>query len=639
MQKPSLRFRQVFEHPTHFKVTRAMGNPITVAKKGLSPSLMGRLRKFSNGTGEVPEPTEQDQKNLTQLESELNAAEPKRVIPFAPEQQAEPVMAGTEEPALPEPVAAQFDRVKQPFETEVEGFFAKPMSMSVPTAVEPMRAAEDLEIPEEPVKPIQPQVQPVVEAKMPEAKAEPEAEQEADAEEEPLTPAERRAKQIDDLLARLPQAEAERQRKEAEISAGARASAELDLAKAQGAQQLAWNEFQEAKKDKGSYLSRLSTPKQIGTIISLALGSFAAGWKGLPNVALKLYEDAVNKDLETQRRDENSVYNKYIQSGVSVKDAEALVKSTADRALAADLASAGKDTLNLKAQVEALRAADNMERQANIALSQVMRNLSQTKEANVRAEELPKQTKLREQEAARKEAKDKADEEKAREQYKLDLDKAKEQRRHNIAQEGLSARERKVAEDRLDLDYLNALNKWDADAADRKTKTLGMTMNINGLPVPTTQEIIARDVPKTVRGMDSFLRLATEIDDIFAKNPVQAFVTGTDANTAANLKLKELLERYPKSEGYQRPLNVTASRVIDAGLQAPTSVISGAFGKPRVVMQNLIDDLIQNRNELIRTSAAPTDEGKIAAQKAIESYGSLSSGEDLGVREATQSRR
>jgi hypothetical protein len=52
MKKPSLRFRQVFEHPTHFKVTKPLGNPLIIAKKGLSPSLQGRLRKFAQG-GEV----------------------------------------------------------------------------------------------------------------------------------------------------------------------------------------------------------------------------------------------------------------------------------------------------------------------------------------------------------------------------------------------------------------------------------------------------------------------------------------------------------------------------------------------------------------------------------------------------------
>lgn len=57
MKKPTLRLRQVFEGPTHFKVVKPLGNPIKIAKKGLSPNLMGRLRKFARN-GEVPEPVE-----------------------------------------------------------------------------------------------------------------------------------------------------------------------------------------------------------------------------------------------------------------------------------------------------------------------------------------------------------------------------------------------------------------------------------------------------------------------------------------------------------------------------------------------------------------------------------------------------
>jgi hypothetical protein len=54
MKKPSLRLRQVFEGSTHFKVVKPLGNPIKIAKKGLSPSLMGRLRKYAEGTPDEP---------------------------------------------------------------------------------------------------------------------------------------------------------------------------------------------------------------------------------------------------------------------------------------------------------------------------------------------------------------------------------------------------------------------------------------------------------------------------------------------------------------------------------------------------------------------------------------------------------
>ena len=73
MKKPTLRFRQVFEHPTHFKVTKPLGNPLLIAKKGLSPGLQSRLRKFADGTPDEPvqPPTEQDKQNLDQVFAEM----------------------------------------------------------------------------------------------------------------------------------------------------------------------------------------------------------------------------------------------------------------------------------------------------------------------------------------------------------------------------------------------------------------------------------------------------------------------------------------------------------------------------------------------------------------------------------------
>ena len=52
MRTPGLRLRQVFEHTTSFKVKKPSGQTITIAKKGLSPSTVGRLRRFAQG-GEV----------------------------------------------------------------------------------------------------------------------------------------------------------------------------------------------------------------------------------------------------------------------------------------------------------------------------------------------------------------------------------------------------------------------------------------------------------------------------------------------------------------------------------------------------------------------------------------------------------
>ena len=96
MKKPTLRFRQVFEHPTHFKVTRPLGNPIKIAKQGLSPNLMGRLRKFAEG-GETPEPTQQDILNLEDLvASRALDVEPPPQFDARPPQETRPLRTAEE---------------------------------------------------------------------------------------------------------------------------------------------------------------------------------------------------------------------------------------------------------------------------------------------------------------------------------------------------------------------------------------------------------------------------------------------------------------------------------------------------------------------------------------------------------------
>jgi hypothetical protein len=86
MKKPTLRLRQVFEGPTHFKVVKPLGNPIKIAKRGLSPNLMGRLRKFANG-GEVSEQLDVLRKDIADEEARPDPSQD--VLNFFREREAE----------------------------------------------------------------------------------------------------------------------------------------------------------------------------------------------------------------------------------------------------------------------------------------------------------------------------------------------------------------------------------------------------------------------------------------------------------------------------------------------------------------------------------------------------------------------
>jgi hypothetical protein len=489
----------------------------------------------------------------------------------------------------------------------------------------------DLELPEpEPTaaaEEVKPEAKPEEEVKTPEAK--------------PLTPAELRAQRIEELLGKIPEAEAKRDAREAELSLQAKLDADLAVAKAKGDQIDAWNEFKKAKEDKGSYFSRLSTPRKVGTLISLALGSFAAGWKGIPNVALKMYDDAVNEDLERQRADQNSAYNKWVQAGGSVKDAESMVKAMAERAFAADIAAAGRDSLNLKAQLEALKVSDAMERQAMVTMSTVNRNLAQTKSAEITAQEAPKRTAIMEAESKRKGKKDQETWEQARDEYQRKLAADKERIRKNNIDAGMDAKRVKQKDRELDLQELNNLLKYDeamgkqeAEAAKRKAEDDERLLNVNGFGVPVAQKIEKRKVQESLEGYEEFIKIATNVRDLLKEHPFKSHVPLTQENQVAVERLARLLERYPKAERFNRPLNLTASTVIRGGLQDPASIGAGLFGNPVAIMDDILEDAKWARAGLIEHYAEPTAGGKAAAAQAIQSLGDLSSDASLGARKA-----
>ena len=638
MQKPTLRFRQVFEAPTHFKVMRPMGNPLLIAKKGISPQLQARLRKFARGP-EVGEPTAEDAENAKLLEPALAreafaTGEDIAAAAMGPGMGVERV-TGVEPIIRPsEPVTGVYvPRPKQPFEVEME---QKPLfGTKAPVDVE----SDDLEI--EPVR--ETPAMPPAAAIAAKPAAEKPAEEEVEAEEPSAEPVKepgkpgakpalegvelQRAKAIEDLLARIPQAEAQRIQKEQEAVDFAKKEAELRYDQAKIAQDTAWNEFQRAKEEQGSYLSRLSAPRKVGTLISLALGAFASGWKGIPNFARKSYDDAVAEDLAKQREDLNSHYNRFLQAGMQTKDAEGMVRAMHEKAFAAELQSAGRDTLNLKAQVEALKTAAKLDTDANIAISTINRNIAQTAAAEASAKATPERTAIMRTEAERKKAADVAAAGLARDEYKRKLDKDAAEERQRLFERGVRGRELaqkdadiQLKKDNLLLDYDIALGKEDAKDEKAKADAEERLMNINGVAVPASQKFTMRKGETAIRGMDSFINLAEDVSKVFKENPTAVFIPRTEANAEAKLKLAQLLERYPKSEQFERPLNYTASKVIKAGMQDPTSFTSAVFGEPEFVLRELVKDAKQNRAAAIRSYAVPTPGGLAAAAEAIKSY-------------------
>jgi len=368
MKKPSLRFRQVFEHPTHFKVTKPLGNPLVIAKKGLSPSLMGRLRKYAEGTPDEPvqPPTNQELQTALALRDEGVGVERIKAKPWSI---TPPVEYITEtEPtsyANVDDVAPVAEPAPSPFPSPVAIPEVAPKIVAAPAA-KPVesKSVPDLEIPEpQSAAPVAvtpttapaaaPAATPVVVVQ---------TAQPAPTEPPRPTAEEVRQQRIDAYMKAFEDQEAKRiadqaavATKAAEINAEAQESARQAMMRAKDAyagRERALGEFDAPKEMTGTDIAR-----SIGSALSVAMGAFASGMTGMPNFALKIYEDALARDLAKQRQQRDSILKQMEIAGLSVDEAEKMYRAQKDKEFATRLSLAASATTSPKAREEAMKAA------------------------------------------------------------------------------------------------------------------------------------------------------------------------------------------------------------------------------------------------------------------------------------------
>lgn len=92
------------------------------------------------------------------------------------------------------------------------------------------------------------------------------------------------------------------------------------------------NELANEKINSNNYWGNMSTPDKIRSGIAILLGGIGAGLAGGKNMALETINDAINKDIEEQKANKQSMYNALIQQGHNDEYATASVmKSMTDQ--------------------------------------------------------------------------------------------------------------------------------------------------------------------------------------------------------------------------------------------------------------------------------------------------------------------
>lgn len=608
MKKPTLRLRQVFENPTHFKVQRPLGNPVTIAKKGLSPGMVRRLQKLAHG-GEVrnyqaggeivdeaqPVPVVVPPAEVTApvVDDLPLALAPPPAVPVAPPVVA-PVAAVA--PVAPAPALA-VSTADARVESAAQTVYGRPFGLL--SSAERASVTESLKPPPAPSIAAPPLVD--IDKDLPLATKPLTAKETAENQlfgarsalsrlaemPEPTTEAEKLEREgqralametvraAEERVAELGRAElldVESKRLQAQVAAQ-----EARIAKDREFLDNAEKELAE-NKNIGSYFSRLDTWSRLTTAASLALGSIAASLTGGPNQAMKIYENAIEADLEKQRRDQQSLLNRIVRTGARIDQAEEVVRALGQRAMAAKLDSASATVASTKAKEGLAQLAFGFRSQAFDRIER----MKQAEKANAIA------------------------------QSQLRL----EQRRVGLL---ASAEARRDVELALEAEKLRQAGaKLGVEAEERKTeeqrKKEERSFTVAGVQLLANNPAQARKAEEQILGQTDFVAGARRALDVFKENPRMVYVKYTDANSKAKLALAQMLERYPKSERFGRPLNVTASKVIKTGLPSVEDIFDGVLGNPQLVLRELIDDVEHQRKLAIETYGGRSPE---EARRAI----------------------
>lgn len=641
MKKPTLRFRQVFEHPTHFKVTKPLGNPLIIAKKGLSPSLQGRLRKFAQGGevrgydngGNVTDPV----KDLD-LESslEMNAgsgddAPVAETAPIAPTP-APPVaeVAPSVAPAVVVPTAAT---------APVVAPAATPVAVVAP-ATPPVVVAAPAPA--------------VAAAPSPEAKTEPVKEEEGSDQ----------AKLFQEELAKLGMTEQQFlalppvQKASAanvvrmSILAQAQAKADLSAAEAevqktkddaqQGAAELSrlTKRAEEARTKQSdilkdydyitnpeTYVSKPDTLDRIGTAIALALGGFASGLSRTPNVVLQMINNATEADLAKQKEKENSAYRRLVDAGHTADAAEELVRAQMKLVTAAEFNRKAAETklpqVRAKIELESAKlVGDAIRSYAQVAKDE-RAGVIMEKEAPLKrkvlegkveeAEERKQGAPYRLRSLAAKAIADELRPDQIRQamrndaaRLKLDREKAENAREDRIRAEEDKAEQNKIARE-LEVGDATLELKTDKRAPQIRT-----------------------DISNREQGLMSAMKLHS----LLKRGGLEIFNPTSDLRGEAIAELNLLMETFPKTQAFNRAISVNAKQVLEKAFQDPTGY--AAFFKeifmgrdPAVGIGAMLQEGKRSYADAVRNQVRDSKDPKIEAaiqssyqkmQREIEKY-------------------
>jgi hypothetical protein len=355
-------------------------------------------------------------------------------------------------------------------------------------------------------------------------------------------------------------------------------------------------------KNPTTYLGSMSTLGQIGTAISLAAGAFASGMTGMPNFAQKIYDNAIEQDLQAQKRRADSLYQRLVNAGNSVENAENMVRAQLKLVGAAEQTRRAAEIklpqVKAKIQAEAAKSAlDATQTMARIAKDQAdeAREASlaplRERELKTRVGEAEAEAGLRPLKKRRLEA----------EVAIAELTPKKLKEEMNQRREDAAFKREKAEQDRQD--------RKDAaqDKADQKRIARELTLGDVNLELKTDQRapLIREGISQRAQALESLLKLEALLNK--AKDGYELWKPGSNTRNAAIAELNFAIENFPKGAGFGRAISVAAKELIAKAIQEPTSYKS-------LFKQVFLDKDPAMGIKVLRQEVARNFEEEIAAQ-------------------------
>ena len=635
MKKPTLRLRQVFEGPTHFKVVRPLGNPIKIAKRGLSPNLMGRLRKFANGGeategagGDAPVIDTAQMVNQAKQPSAESVESPLVDFPLPDEMQ--------DSVAIPEaaPVAPVVAPAAAPVAIVAQAPAPVASMQALPVEEKPAENQKPEEAPPEKLSDLQMALEKIGVDRTQLDKMNPMQ----------RTAALNLGKQLvmQEELNKIEVAAAEGEVGVLKAGMNAQADELKQLnTRAKEARDVQKSILEEMDylKNPGNYFSRMGTLGQIGSAISLALGAFASGMTGMPNFAQKIFDNAIEQDLAEQKRRSDSLYQRLVAAGHTVEGAEDLVR--------AQLKLIGASQQGLRAaQVKLPQVRQRMQvemaKQVNDAVGTMARVANQERTAGA----AERRADIAESAEARMAAKAPVEQRRLEAQAKLaegELEtlptkkaklaseaEAAALRPQQIRADMMALKKRlKMDEDRLDLEREKAENARQdrLDAAKTKQEEDKIA---RGLAVGDSElELKSKERAPLIRDQISYRQQALvslmKLDKLLERaggDSYDLWKPGSNTRGEAIAELNLAIENFSKGAGFPRAISVAAKELLNKAAQEPESyktLLKKIFADrdPGVGIKMIKQEVQRNLEEEIRSQ---TRNDKDQIKTALDSW-------------------